>query len=80
MDDFILDERGFVELHHLLKIIGLCDSGGMAKAEIAAGQVSVDGALELRKRCKIRAGQVVAYQDHRIRVCGPESYINIEST
>jgi len=71
MDEFILDERGFVELHHLLKITGLCDSGGMAKAEIGAARVRVDGRVEVRKRCKIRDGQMVVYRGHEIRVSGP---------
>jgi len=68
MDEIILDERGFIELNHLLKVTGLCQSGGLAKAEIAAGQVSVDGEVELRKRCKLREGQLVSYQGHQIRV------------
>jgi ribosome-associated protein len=35
---------------------------------VASGKVSVDGRQELRKTCKIRAGQVVALGDVRIRV------------
>jgi ribosome-associated protein len=35
---------------------------------IAEGQVTVDGRVELRKRCKIRKGQVVAFGDHTIKV------------
>jgi ribosome-associated protein len=31
----------------------------MAKAMIADGEVRVDGAVELRKRCKLHKGQVV---------------------
>ena len=59
--DFSLDPgREFVELNQLLKLIGLCDSGGAGKALVASGVVSVDGAVELRKTAKIRAGQRVA--------------------
>ena len=57
--DFVLD-REFIELNQLLKLAGLCDSGGAGKALVAAGEVRVDGAVELRKTCKIRAGQRVA--------------------
>ena len=32
------------------------------------GQVRVDGEVELRKACKIRAGQVVEFADSQIRV------------
>ena len=53
-------EGEFVELNQLLKLVGLCDSGGAGKALVAAGEVRVDGAVELRKTCKIRAGQRVA--------------------
>ena len=61
-------EGEFVELNQLLKLVGLCDSGGAGKALVAEGQVQVDGAVELRKTCKIRAGQQVVCQGARIRV------------
>ncbi len=56
--DFDL-EGEYVELNQLLKLAGLCDSGGAGKQMVASGAVSVDGEVELRKTCKIRAGQVV---------------------
>lgn len=65
--DFELD-REFVELNQLLKLTGLCDSGGMGKAIVASGEVTVDGVVELRKTCKIRAGQVVRLEGVEIRV------------
>lgn len=65
--DFELD-REFVELNQLLKLTGVCDSGGMGKAIVASGEVTVDGVVELRKTCKIRAGQVVRLDDIEIRV------------
>lgn len=65
--EFELD-REFVALNDLLKLAGMCDSGGMGKALVAAGEVSVDGELELRKTAKIRAGQVVRLGDVEIRV------------
>jgi ribosome-associated protein len=58
----------YVELNQLLKMIGLCDSGGAGKAMVAEGVVSVDGQLELRKTAKIRAGSVVSLGDVRISV------------
>ena len=65
--DFTLTGE-YVELHNLLKITGLADSGGTAKMFVASGAVKVDGAVELRKTCKIRAGQVVLFGDTRIAV------------
>jgi ribosome-associated protein len=65
--DFELD-RAFVELNQLLKLAGLVDSGGAGKALVASGAVRVDGAVELRKTCKVRAGQLVRIGDTEIRV------------
>lgn len=67
--DFELD-REFVALNDLLRLAGLCDSGGMGKAIVASGEVTVDGQVELRKTAKIRAGQVVRWGDAEIRVHG----------
>ena len=58
----------FVELNQLLKLVGVCDSGGAGKAMVAEGVVSVNGHVELRKTCKIRAGSVVTLGDVRIAV------------
>ena len=58
----------FIELHKLLKATGIADSGGEGKALVADGQVRVDGAVELRKACKIRAGQVVETGEAHITV------------
>ena len=60
----------FVELNQLLKLSGLCDSGGAGKNLVATGVVKVDGKKELRKTAKIRAGQVVSLGDVRITVQG----------
>lgn len=61
-------EHDFVELNQLLKLVGLCDSGGAGKALVASGKVCVDGSQELRKTAKIRAGQRVRMGDVEIRV------------
>lgn len=60
----------FIELNQLLKLVGLCDSGGAGKNMVASGAVSVDGKQELRKTAKIRAGQTVSVGDVRINVAG----------
>src|SRR5205085_513427 len=72
--DFQLD-RDHVELNQLLKLTGLCDSGGAGKALVASGAVSVDGVVELRKTCKIRPAQVVMIDDVEIHVMGDVSGI-----
>lgn len=60
-----------ITLDALLKAAGLAPSGGGAKLMIAEGKVQVDGRDELRKTCKIRAGQVVAVAGARITVAAP---------
>lgn len=58
----------FVELNQLLKLVGLCDSGGAGKMIVASGAVKVDGVQELRKTAKIRQGQRVSIDDIQITV------------
>ena len=65
--DFGLD-RDYVELKQLLKLTDLVASGGEAKIIIGEGHVQVDGVMELRKACKIRAGQQVQLGEVLIRV------------
>jgi ribosome-associated protein len=61
----------YIELDKLLKATGLADSGGQARALIAAGEVKVDGQIELRKTAKIRAGQRVEFGGQVVRVLAP---------
>lgn len=58
----------FVELNQLLKLTGLCDSGGAGKILVAEGRVSVDGGVEWRKTAKVRTGSVVRLGDVTIHV------------
>lgn len=60
----------YVELNQLLKLVGACDSGGQGKQLVAEGLVRVNGEVELRKTCKIRAGQLVEFEDLTIEVVG----------
>ena len=63
-------EGDYVELNQLLKLVGVVDSGGAGKQLVANGAVQVDGAVELRKTCKIHAGQVVHAEGVEIHVVG----------
>jgi len=64
-----LELRGeYIELDKLLKATGLVESGGRARVLIAAGEVRVDGQVELRKTAKMRAGQVVEFGGQQVRV------------
>ena len=68
MDEFKLEGQEYIELNNLLKIMGMIESGGMAKIVIAEGRVAVDGSVELRRRCKIRSGQKVGFEGRTIVV------------
>ena len=64
-----LELRGdYIELDKLLKATGLVESGGRARVLIAAGEVKVDGQVELRTTAKMRAGQVVEFGGQQVRV------------
>lgn len=63
----------YVELNQLLKLMGVCDSGGAGKALVAKGVVSVNGKIELRKTCKIHAGQKVTVGNILIYVLSQRS-------
>jgi len=56
-----VDERP-INLTQVLKRAGCVPSGGAAKALIAAGQVQVNGQVELRKRCKLKTGDAIVIE------------------
>jgi ribosome-associated protein len=65
--EFKLD-GDFIELNQLLKLAGLCSSGGAGKALVAQGGVRVNGQLETRKTCKIYPESNVRIGDVLINV------------
>ena len=69
----------YIELHQLLKLCGLADSGGAGKAMVAMGLVSVDGVPESRKTAKIRANQQVVLGDTTIFVVASDAATDINS-
>lgn len=60
----------YIALCDLLKTEGIAESGGQGKAMVTEGIVTVDGAVELRKTAKIRAGQIVECLGQQIKVVG----------
>ncbi|GAA3710806.1 ribosome-associated protein YbcJ [Oceanisphaera sediminis] len=67
-EQFSLEGQPFIPLHNLLKVLGWCDSGAVAKMVIDDGLVQVNGAIELRKRCKIVVGQTVSFNGQQVAV------------
>lgn len=68
MKEFQLKDSEYIELCDLMKVTDMTSSGAEAKHIIAEGKVKVDGQVELKKRCKIRAGQLVSYKGHEVKV------------
>jgi ribosome-associated protein len=59
-----VDVRGdVIRLGQLLKLAGLADSGGEAKALLAEGVVTVNGEPESRRGRQLHDGDVVAVGD-----------------
>ncbi|HVZ63243.1 MAG TPA: RNA-binding S4 domain-containing protein [Lacunisphaera sp.] len=50
-----------IELCQFMKFAGLTETGGEAKQLIGAGQVLVNGVVEIRKRRKLVAGDQVSH-------------------
>ncbi|MGK0373703.1 MAG: ribosome-associated protein [Arenicella sp.] len=67
MQDVIIN-REPVELYKVLKFEGLVGTGGEAKMAVGEGLVKVNGVLEMRKRCKLRAGDVVEFNGESFRL------------
>lgn len=60
--------REFITLDSLLKLLTIAPSGGIAKMMVAAGEVEVNGEVELRKTRKLREGDVVRVGDEEIKI------------
>ena len=56
-----LEDNEYIALCDLLKLAGLTNSGGQAKAVIAAGSVLRNGEIETRKTAKIRGGDIIEF-------------------
>jgi len=58
----------FIELYKLLKFIQLAQSGGEAKMMVEEGLVKLNGETELRKRAKVKPGDLVEARGYQITV------------
>jgi ribosome-associated protein len=59
---------GSIRLGQFLKLADLIDTGSDAKAVIAAGEVTVNDAVELRRGRQLQPGDIVAIGDRSARV------------
>jgi ribosome-associated protein len=61
-----------IALDALLKATGLASSGAVAKLMVQSGLVQVDQKTELRRSCKMRAGQTVVARSVCVRLIAEE--------
>lgn len=59
MQEIDLDFSQALRLDSMLKIIGVAQTGGMAKLLIQSGEVQVNGEVERRRGRKLQPGDVV---------------------
>jgi len=61
-------EGEFIPLIQLLKATGLVQSGGEAQTVVEDGLVKYNGAVDYRKRLKVRVGDVIDFMGKSIKV------------
>ena len=66
MEITIKDE--FIKLGQAMKLAGLVDNGSLAKEEIQAGAVKVNGETELRRGRKLVAGDRIEYNGEQVEI------------
>lgn len=65
MDSFQIKGE-YIHLNQLLKVLGWVNDGGMANDVIDNEQVKVDGAIETRRRNKIKSGMTISFNGNSI--------------
>ncbi len=58
----------WIRLDSLLKLSGLCETGGQAKAMIQAGQVLLNNAVCTQRGKKVQVGDVVSLQNGEMEI------------
>jgi ribosome-associated protein len=66
--EFNLEGHEFIELNKLLKLLKMVESGGEANIRIENGEIKVNGAIETRKRNKLRPGDIVVFQENSVLI------------
>ncbi len=57
-----------IQLYKILKFEGLVSNGGEAKAAVAEGRVLVNGQVETRKRKQIVSGDIIEFENEKLRI------------
>jgi ribosome-associated protein len=68
MIEFELIDYDYIELNKLLKLLGLVNTGGEANLRIVNQEVKVNDVVEVQKRKKLRQGDRISFEEHRILI------------
>lgn len=71
MKTFKINEE-YIQLDQLLKALRFANSGGMAHLMVDDGMVKVNGAVESRRRAKIRPGDIIEVEGKKVKVISDE--------
>ncbi len=58
----------FITLIRLLKAAGLVQTGGEAQIMVTEGKVKYNGEVDLRKRLKVKTGDIITFDGKKIHV------------
>jgi len=61
-------EGGFIPLIQLLKATNLVQTGGEAQMVVSEGLVKYNGEVDLRKRLKVKSGDMIEFDGKKIQV------------
>jgi len=61
-------EGDFIHLIQLLKATNLVMSGGEAQVVVSEGLVKCNGEVDLRKRLKVKSGDIVEFNGKKVEV------------
>jgi ribosome-associated protein len=61
-------EGEFIPLIQLLKATNVVQTGGEAQIVVSEGLVKYNGEVDTRKRLKVRKGDLVEFENHKITV------------
>jgi ribosome-associated protein len=64
--EFRLENHEYIQLNQLLKLLNLAGSGGEANLMITSGLIRVNQNTELQKRKKLKPGDIIEFQEHKI--------------
>lgn len=67
MKEFKLKED-YIELIRLLKYMRIAETGGHAKIMVDEGMVILNGEVEMRKRAKLRPGDLVEVDGQQVKI------------